>query len=237
MSGQSLCFTSTMAKYLGLLSSDARGKLGGMVMSRSRSATTLKAHASPRRAPSVAQQLQRCTIAAAQSAWRQLTNAQRTTWISYAATLQWSNSLGSTFAPTGLMLWVQAFSNAARFHQKPPASFPLPPTATIPISAAQITLSTFLKVTVNPSDSSYSNDWIVGLSRPIPATRNYIRSVPTRFMGAASFDQTWNVQPAWVAAFGPLPIVGAIVVARLTPVAYDSYISGTPVTIAVTVGA
>ena len=36
-----------MARYIGTLTSDARGKLGGLVLTRARNGTNLKAHAVP----------------------------------------------------------------------------------------------------------------------------------------------------------------------------------------------
>jgi len=108
-----------MAKYIGTLTSDARGKVGGLVLTRARNGTNIRAMAVPVNPATVRQVYTRGIIGAALSAYRQLTAPQQGSWSLFAALYTWTNSLAQPFTPTGLQLWTQAYVNAARFGTMP----------------------------------------------------------------------------------------------------------------------
>lgn len=217
-----------MAKYIGLLSSDARGKLGGMVMSRARGATTLKAHAVPRLTPSPAQNLQRVRMAAAIGSWRQLTGSSQTTWAVYAATQIWTNSLGTTYSPTGLQLYTQASINAAYFNSDPPENIN-PATIQPPPVIGATLLSTGSSAVVQASGSSgpYTGWWLLWITGQIAQSRNYTKTLPRKFMGAFEGASNANITTAFRNNFGHLPIQFQYYSVRILPVEAASFISGT----------
>lgn len=205
-----------MAKYIGLISSDARGKLGGLILSRARSATTLKAHVAPRQAQTIAQATAKTTMARAQTAWRLLSAAERTTWTSYASTQQWANSLGSTYAPTGLMLWVQAWCNSLHSTYAPPATFPTSWPTPTPVVSVTFNISQGNIVNAQTGSGSQPPYWLLYGTRPIPLTRNYIRSLSYKFLGVSRGSYQIDIGESYQAAFGvvgtPFPQFAARVV-------------------------
>lgn len=93
-------------KYIGLISSDARGKNGGNVASRNRYGTYLRRHASPVQPRSPLQIANRQTFGAISGAWRALTAAQQLGWNTLATTVVYKNSLGQPYNPTGAQLFM-----------------------------------------------------------------------------------------------------------------------------------
>jgi len=217
-----------MAKYIGLLSSDARGKLGGLIMSRARGATTLKAHAVPRRAPTPAQSTQRARMASAIQSWRNLTGSNQTTWAVYAASQVWTNSLGTTYSPTGLQLYTQAFINAAYFKATPPANIPpgtiQPPViSTIDISPGFATA----EVVVNAFLGTYTGPWIFWISNFISPSRNYTKTISRAFMGTNPGGNFIIFGQQFFERYGNFISGTKTYACAALPVDATSYISGT----------
>lgn len=94
-----------MAKYVGLLTADARGKLGGVTFTRSAGVGTLRRNNAPTNRSSRSQQNSRQMIASVAYAWRGLTFAQQLAWNVLAGLTSWSNVLGQAYAPTGQQLF------------------------------------------------------------------------------------------------------------------------------------
>jgi hypothetical protein len=93
-------------KYIGLISSDARGKNGGNVASRNRFGTYLRRHVAPVQPRSSSQLANRQTFGAISGAWRALTAAQQQGWNTLATTVTFKNSMGQTYNPTGAQLFM-----------------------------------------------------------------------------------------------------------------------------------
>lgn len=94
-----------MAKYVGLLTADARGKLGGVTFTRSAGVGTLRRNNAPTNRSSRSQQNSRQAIASVAYAWRGLTFAEQLAWNTLAGLTSWSNVLGQAYAPTGQQLF------------------------------------------------------------------------------------------------------------------------------------
>jgi hypothetical protein len=217
-----------MAKYLGLLTTDMRGKIGGIVASRGRSGTTLSAKGVPRLAPSAAQQQQRSIIANSLYKWRQLTSTQMLSWGGVAATQVWTNSLGSTFVPTGLQLWTQAYVNAAAIGTIPPATCGGSPSLIAPIGTVGLTLSgSYFTLTVYGVTSGYTGAWVGYLSRVIPSSVNYTKTIAKRLMGANGGGDFIYCQNPYVLAYGRLPPVLSTLAVRVVPIDPTYFYSGT----------
>jgi hypothetical protein len=103
-----------MAKYIGLLSADARGKLGGTIFSRSRSGTTLKGHVAPRQPRSSLQNNSRAIMSVTGSLWQSLSTSQKQGWSTLAQALTWTNVLGQSYIPTAQQLFTYCQTNLLR---------------------------------------------------------------------------------------------------------------------------
>jgi hypothetical protein len=217
-----------MAKYIGTLTSDMRGRVGGVVFSRSRSGVTVKAMKMPKATPSVLQSAQRAALAASLYDWRQLTNAEQVSWAAVAATLTWTNSLAQTYTPTGLMLWTQAYINAVAFGEVPPGTCGSTPSAVVPITGADLVGSSVNYVlTVYPASGTYSGRWLAYASPILPASRVYTKTIGRRPIAAVISGNFSFIGPAWTRAWGPLPSPGPSTSLRIVPCHPTYFYSGT----------
>ena len=98
-------------KYIGLLSSAASGKLGGIVASHNRGGTYFRHHAVPVQPPPGAD-LVRNQLQGFSSAFKNLTQAQIAGWKALALTVTLKSKLGTT-NPTGQQLFVSCNKHLA----------------------------------------------------------------------------------------------------------------------------
>lgn len=217
-----------MAKYIGTLTSDARGKVGGIVLTRARNGTNLKAHAVPRNTATQRQNDQQTTMAASLFAWRQLTDTEQVSWGAIATVQTWRNSLAQTFVPTGLQLWTQAFSNASYLGTVPPNTAAGSPSSVEPITAVTITGDTSGYILeVAPASGSYSGAFLIFMSGPIPQSRNYTRTIGRRFIGSNSGGNFISLGYGWLNAWGPYPPNFTVANVRALPIDPTYYYTGT----------
>ena len=93
-------------KYIGLLSSAASGKLGGIVASHNRGGTYFRHHAVPVQPRTPAQTAVRNQLQGFSSAFKNLTPTQIAGWNALALTVTLKSKLGTTYNPTGQQLFV-----------------------------------------------------------------------------------------------------------------------------------
>lgn len=218
-----------MAKYLGLLSTDMRGKIGGVVASRGRSGTTFRSKAIPNASPTPHQNTQRIRLAAAMYAWRQLIDFEQLSWGSIAATQVWTNSLAQTYTPTGLQLWQQAWINAAYFGEIPPSTATGSPTTVIPVDQLALTVSGVnLNGTAYNSGSPYIGSWILFVSQTISPSITYVKTISMIEVAASTSYVTLPFGPRYSARYGPLPTFDSSVAYRALAVDPVNFYSGTP---------
>lgn len=217
-----------MAKYIGTLTSDARGKVGGIVLTRARNGTNLKAHAVPRNVATQRQNDQQTTMAASLFAWRQLTDVQQVSWGAIAAVQTWRNSLAQVFVPTGLQLWTQAFSNAFYLGTTPPATAAGSPSSVEPITTVTLIGSLIGYILeVAPASGTYSGAFLIFMSAVIPQSRNYTRTISRRFIGSNSGGNFISLGYGWQNAYGPYPPNFTISNVRAVPIDPTYFYSGT----------
>ncbi len=97
-----------MAKYKGILSSDARGKLNGVVFSRNTFGTYIRALASPVQPRTTYQQEVRSALATIAKQWRDLSQTQRDGWNALASQVPpRTDSLGNAYQLTGFQLFCE----------------------------------------------------------------------------------------------------------------------------------
>lgn len=100
-------------KYIGLLSSAASGKLGGIVASHNRGGTYFRHHAIPVQPRTPAQTLVRNQLQGFSSAFKALSPAQISGWNALALTVTLKSKLGTTYNPTGQQLFVSCNKHLA----------------------------------------------------------------------------------------------------------------------------
>ena len=216
-------------RYIGTLSSDARGKLGGVVFTRGRNGTNMKAHAVPVNPRTPAQQGQRSAIAAAVNAWKALTSSNQTTWNALAPLYTYLNSLAQPYAPTGLQLWTQAYSNATWFGTAPPSNAPSAKPVFSSIDDAEVTNSgSSLVISAYALSLPYAGGWRVSSSFVLPPTVNYVKGIRRAPLGGSTSAYSVDVTHLWNLLYGALPPVGSNLAVRFNSFDPSSFISGTP---------
>jgi len=204
-------------KYIGLLSSAASGKLGGIVASHNRNGQYFRQHKIPVNTRTTAQKAVRNSLQAFSSAFKSLTAAQIAGWNALGLTVTLKSKVGTAYHPTGQQLFVSCnkhLSNIGVTTQlSNPPSIPSIPgfttfTAT-PTYAAGVLTAFGLAFSPTPSSSfalqvrataaMSAGRSFVGKS----AYRNLYSSNPANYVDATMFTN-------YVARFGPLPGLGSI---------------------------
>lgn len=217
-----------MAKYIGTITSDARGKVGGLVLTRARNGTNLKAHAVPVNTRSLTQSINRATFSAANSAWQALSATNKTGWTVLAANYTWLNSLAQPYVPTGQQLYTQAYVNARVFTAYPPTTAPGSPPVIAPVTSVQILSGpTFLEIFAYNGGSGYAGAWIAYLTRPLSAGSTYMTTRSRRLIGHNNSGNLITGTTTYTEAFGAPPDTGSNIGFRVVPVDPASLISGT----------
>ena len=93
-------------KYIGLLSSAASGKLGGVVASHNRGGSYFRHHTIPTQPRTSAQRAVRNQLASLSSAFRNIGAANIAGWNALGSTVTLKSKLGTTYHPTGQQLFV-----------------------------------------------------------------------------------------------------------------------------------
>lgn len=99
-----------IVKY-GPLASEVRGSIGGVTFTAGRFGKVVRARSSPVHAPTNARSYWKSLLSYDIAHWTNtLTEQQRTDWRNLAAATDFTNSLGETYHPTGLNLYVRSNS-------------------------------------------------------------------------------------------------------------------------------
>jgi hypothetical protein len=204
-------------KYIGLLSSAASGKLGGIVASHNRGGTYFRHHSIPVQPRTPSQTTNRAQLAGFSSAFKSLTAAQIAGWNALGSTVTLKSKLGTTYNPTGQQLFVSCNRHLAQIN----ISTVLSTAPTIPsipaISAFSITAptpdTTVAAFTAVIAPALPSNFGVV-----IKATS--VQTTGRTFVGKSLFRTLAGYNPAsgapasyfaiFTALFGPLPQSGNI---------------------------
>lgn len=110
----------------GAVVTDARGKLGGHVFTKTRNGNTLRTKVTPANPRTTDQQLVRSRLGALSSGWSQLTEAQRLSWQNAVAAWQSTNIFGDIVNPSGKNLYVKLNINLVNVGEPQIQVAPLP---------------------------------------------------------------------------------------------------------------
>jgi hypothetical protein len=98
-------------KYTSALISDARNKLGGDVFARNRAGLYVRVKVKPKNPKTSIQQSNRTNFSIFTKGWRNLTAAQIAGWNALASTSTLTDTLGNSFQPSGLQLYISCNRN------------------------------------------------------------------------------------------------------------------------------
>jgi hypothetical protein len=228
-------------KYIGLLSSAASGKLGGIVASHNRGGSYFRHHAIPTQPRTPAQKLVRNQLQAFSSAFKSLTSAQVQGWNALALTVTLKSKLGTTYHPTGQQLFVSCNKHLANVG----ITVQLSNAPSIP-SIPGLTTFTGTPVgngaTVTGWGLATTPNMVATMAVQVRATA--VQSNGRTFIGKSAYRNIWGVNPAptqptnatifsaYIARFGPLPSTGQVGF-QLRYVDPVSGFAGTPVSVLV----
>ena len=111
-------------KYTSALISDARNKLGGDVFARNRAGLYVRVKVKPKNPKTTSQQANRANFATYTKAFRSLTAAQILGWNTLASSSTLTDTLGNSYAPSGLQLYISCNRNLNLINQSPISNAP-----------------------------------------------------------------------------------------------------------------
>ena len=204
-------------KYIGLISSAASGKLGGVVASHNRGGSYLRAHVIPVQPRTASQTANRNQLAAFSSAFKALTTAQVGGWNALGSTVTLKNALGVSYNPTGQQLFVSCNRHLASLGISTALttapSIPSIPGLTTFTAAPTYTSGVITAVALTWSPTMPSNFGVL-----LRATS--VQSNGRSFLGKSAFRTLAGYNPAtglpssvttqYTNVFGPFPGTGYI---------------------------
>ena len=226
-------------KYIGLLSSAASGKMGGIVASHNRGGQYFRKHSIPTQPRTAAQKLVRNQLQAFSSAFKSLTASQVQGWNALALTVTLKSKLGTTYHPTGQQLFVSCNKHLANVNITTQLSN-APAIPSIP------GITTFTATPVGSGTTVTS--WGLAVTPNLPANfavqvrATAVQTGGRTFIGKSAYRNIWGINPsptqptnanifsAYIARFGPLPASGTVSF-QLRLVDPVSGFAGTPVSV------
>lgn len=206
-----------MAKYKGIVWSDARGKVNGLVYSRNTFGVYVRNLASPVQPRTPAQENIRAALQNLARGWRELSNSQRAGWNELATQVSLTDTLGNTYHPTGEQLYCGLNLNLTLIGQStiqnaPPAPVTIPTPSNVVVTA---TGGGTPALSVGWSNGSVDAHALVAATSTLSAGRSFIRPSEFRVIGHISGDgTTTSILTEWQAKYGapPNPAAGKVAV-------------------------
>lgn len=198
-------------KYIGNLTSDARGKLNGMVFTRGRYGAVIRTKVSPVQPATPAQQLVKQNFGALSASWRDLPTDERNGWNAVVSQWQKTNVFGQQYTLSGINLYVGLNQNLLQVEQPNISVAPLP--GEMPVLqafgiAADVS-STSIIWTLGMNSSSVipvGYNLVIDATPPMSPGRTYVKNkyAQITFLAAAVDTNLQNLWPAYVARYGAL---------------------------------
>ena len=208
-------------QYIGLTGSLSSGKLGGLVGSRGRSGSQLRARIVPRQALTVSSSVGRHITGGLPALWRLLTPAEHETWAELAQAVPVRDALGQSVTLSGYALYIACARRLITIGIIEPlrAAPPLPSIPPIygfeatPIYSAPGTSSALEDIqltTANPLPPGFSP--VLRASAALSSTRFNIRASNLRVIQAGVIwpSEPYGVLALWQAVYGTYPPAGTI---------------------------
>ena len=192
----------------GMMMTDARGKLGGQVFTKTRSGATVRTKVTPANPQTTAQQQSRAILGNLSTAWRNLSESDRRSWNAGVENFSRTNVFGDTYNPSGKNLFVGLNANLLSVNISRVDTAPLP----IEVPALIITSAS---VDISTGEISFATDsGLPGLgfqiifqaSKPSSAGKNNFSGAYASFLhtNGASMPSDLALYTAYVQKFGAL---------------------------------
>ena len=110
----------------GMMMTDARGKLGGQVFTKTRSGATIRTKVTPSNPQTGAQQTARAILGNLSTAWRSLSEVDRRGWNAAVESFKKTNIFGDIYNPSGKNLFVGLNANKLSIGEERNDSPPTP---------------------------------------------------------------------------------------------------------------
>jgi hypothetical protein len=147
-------------KYTSALISDARNKLGGDVFARNRSGLYVRVKVKPKNPRTTIQQANRASFSAFAKAWRSLSAAQIAGWNTLSSGSALTDTLGNSFQPSGIQMFVSCNRNLAQLGlgplSSPPATKPSFPLIVADVAYVDVHLGAWGPIYVHPTPAAYA---------------------------------------------------------------------------------
>lgn len=208
-------------QYIGLTGSLSSGKLGGLVGSRGRSGSQLRARIVPRQALTASSSEARHITGGLPALWRTLTEAERTSWTQLAQGLPAKNALGQPITLSGYALYIACARRLITIGILSPLGA-APPRPSIPpiygfeatpiynAPGASSALEDIQLTTANPLPLDFTP--VLRASAALSPTRFNIRASNLRVIQAGVMwpSEPYGVLALWQAVYGTCPPSGTI---------------------------
>lgn len=204
-------------KFIGLLTSAASGKLGGIVASHNRNGSYMRHHTIPVQPRTVAQRAVRNQLAGLSSAFRNLGASTIAGYNALAKTVTLKSKLGTTYNPTGLQLYVSCGRHLGEIgivigNMVAPTipTIPALPALTMSTSGNGLQVAAMTITGISTLSSSYGA--VIRATSPQSAGRTFMgKSAFRTLVGNANASALVADQfPVYTARFGQLPQAGII---------------------------
>jgi hypothetical protein len=210
-----------MAKInFGNIVADARGKVGGVVMSKNKSGAYTRTKVTPVNPRTVAQQAARASFGSLSQAWSGvLTSSQRAQWVSYAQTYPRRDIFGNSLTLNGLNMFLSlgAVANliGVGYYTSPPAYGGINPETYDPTFTSLTT--GLVKITLTGLSGSTAPYVYVFATKSLPAGRSVTpsdyRYIYSEAEPAGPPPVLIDLSAVYLAKFGA-PIVGSVIYAQ-----------------------
>jgi len=196
-------------KFISPLLSDARASLGGATFSKNRGGNYIRSKVAPVQPRTVAQQNVRAGLATLAGMWKSLSAAEVAGWNSLASGITLKDSLGNSYSPSGIDLFVGNNRNLSDIGQTvvetPPSGSPNFDDISPVLATASAGTPTFAVVpTISAAPTGFS--FLVRATPQLSPGISYVGKSEYRIVGyfpATSFASL-NVLSDYVAKFGSL---------------------------------
>lgn len=220
---------------------DMRGKVGGTVYSRAKGIATARNKVTPVNRRTAGQQLARSVFGNQSAGWRQLSQAQRDTWIAGAPNFVFKDVFGGNKTLSGQQLFVSINSNLLKIQRPSITDCPTPQGANVVLDGPGLLLT--YSATPTPSltlDASNvsSNAPITLYLRATPPMSQGISNPAGRFSSMQTAQDVPSIAPIaastpitalYSSKFGVLPPSGSVIWLEATPINEDTGEAGAPI--------
>jgi len=222
-----------MKVTMGIIVSEARGKVSGNVFSKNKGGAIVRNRVTPINRRSTSQQNQRQQLAALAASWRGLTDAQRAGWNAASPNFPQSDNLGQTIFLSGEQLYIRCNLNLLLIGESQivdaptPTSFDVLAFTSLSPDASAGTIGLAFSPTV-PAGFAM----VVRATAPYSAGKSFVPQSAFRFIDAIAAAQTspQAIGPAYVAVHGAITgATGQKIAVEMFLVEITSGLAGIPV--------